>query len=183
VFLPFAVIVGGWLGWKRSFYGSVLPNTFWAKAASGYVPFGIYYVSMFFVAYFLLPLVVMAVAAGAERRRRAHAGSGGRAGVAWERQWCPLAVAVPVWFGYVALVGGDFMEFRLLVPILPFLMTLSVGVLFRCIHGTAARTSVLVAASPPPPCRPWGSRHLRCDGGSFPSRTCAARCWAVPATG
>jgi hypothetical protein len=102
---PAAVLVGGWLGWKLAYYGDVLPNTFHAKVGvSGPVVLhGVAFVGAFLQAYLLWPVLL---------------------GVAVIARWRRLAIGLPValigaWLAYVVVVGGDFMEFRFFVPVLP----------------------------------------------------------------
>jgi arabinofuranosyltransferase len=106
---PAALLVGAWLVWKQSYYGGVLPNTYWAKLASSRVTLrGAYYVGIFLVGYLLLPLALIYVA---------------RLGRLWKRiggvPWLLLNGPLVLWLLYVVAVGGDFMEFRFLVPAMP----------------------------------------------------------------
>jgi arabinofuranosyltransferase len=103
---PALVLVGAWLVWKLAYYGDVLPNTFHAKVGVTAVSLaqGARYASAFLHAYWLWPLLVAALVV----RRRLT--------LAW-------AIAL-AWFAYVILVGGDFMEFRFFVPVLPALVTI-----------------------------------------------------------
>lgn len=102
---PAIVVIGSWLSWKLYYYGDVLPNTFRAKVGWSWsaIEQGARYVGAFGHAYLLWPLFV--VSAVALRWRR-------------PRSWLPHVVAL-TWIAYVISVGGDFMEFRFLVPILP----------------------------------------------------------------
>jgi arabinofuranosyltransferase len=114
---PAAAIVGAWLAWKYAYYGGVIPNSYYAKATvslvSGWLGFA--YLYHFFRSYLLLPFLVI----GAWRARRLLRPAGARL----------LAIVLLVWSAYVVRVGGGFMEFRLLVPILPFAMTLLVWII------------------------------------------------------
>ena len=108
--LPIAVLVLPWLAWKLDYYGEVLPNTFFAKSAGNpIVPplYGIFYLLTFFFSYAAFLLI------GRFRRlRRSLFAVPGMA---------QALVVVPVWFLYICVVGGDFMEFRFMVPIIPVL--------------------------------------------------------------
>ena len=108
--LPALVLVVPWLVWKHSYYGSFLPNTFAAKTGTSKIqPFlyGIFYLAGFGFSYaaFLL------IGRWLRLRRGLMALPGMRYG----------AVAVGLWCLYIVVVGADFMEFRFMVPILPFL--------------------------------------------------------------
>lgn len=108
--LPGVLLVAPWLAWKLSFYGSILPNTFHAKAGGrGSLTWlrGLIYVAWPWISYWWLPAcVVIALKAG---RRLAVVD-----GVVWL-----LFGYFLLWTSYVAFVGGDVMEFRMLVPVLP----------------------------------------------------------------
>lgn len=112
--LPAGLLLGGWLAWKAAYYGSLLPNTFRAK--TGVTPAlaanGARYVLRFLHAYLLWPFLAVGLAAVLWRRRARRRGLG------------PALAIVVSWCVYLVLVGGDFMEFRLLVPVLPFLALL-----------------------------------------------------------
>lgn len=110
---PLVIIVGPWLIWKYFYYGSLVPNSFHVKATTfsmAVVTSGLRYVLTFFLTYFLIPVMLM---------------------LAWYLRrltkttnllmiFCPALV----WMIYIVRVGGDFMEYRFFVPILPFLMIL-----------------------------------------------------------
>jgi hypothetical protein len=106
---PLVLLVGGWLIWKMNFYGSVLPNSFYVKVASlSGVKRGLIYVYLFFYSYWLVPFPFLFLAFANRLRQN-------------NRGWLILAVATITWLGYVIFVAGDFMEFRFLVPVLPYI--------------------------------------------------------------
>jgi arabinofuranosyltransferase len=109
--LPLAVIVGTWLLWKSFYYGRLLPNTFYAKVGwdvSVNVN-GLVYLGRFLHWYLLWPIVVLGLAAMVVR-------------CSWpDRRLLIPGLLVGAWFAYIIAIGGDFMEFRFLVPILPIL--------------------------------------------------------------
>ena len=108
--VPAAVLVLPWFIWKLSYYGNLLPNTFYAKsAANPLVPplYGLFYIAAFFVSYAAFLLI-----GRFGRQRKALFAVPGVAQV--------MAV-IPVWFLYICAVGGDFMEYRFMVPVLPVL--------------------------------------------------------------
>ena len=115
-----AVPVLAWLLWRHSYYGAWVPNTFLVKGGASPVR-GILYVSLFFLIYgwFLPPLVDSVVRGWRATFRdltcRSHA----------------MAFAVALHLAYVALVGGDFMEFRMIVPCAPFIALLLAELLDR----------------------------------------------------
>ena len=108
--LPAAAVVVPWLVWKWGYYGSLFPNTLAAKStANPIVPFlyGVVYLVCFLLSYAAFLLI-----GRARRRWRSFLAVPGVAQVAW---------VVPVWFLYICVVGADFMEFRFVVPVIPFL--------------------------------------------------------------
>lgn len=125
-----AVVLGAWFAWKPAYYGSVLPNTFHAEVG-GAAPLGLgtNYFVLFLVSYGLLPLVVLAAAVPWPERRRRLALWGGLA----------------LWAAYVIGVGGDFMEFRFWMPVLPVLLVLVVGAVWAVGERPAWRAALPVA--------------------------------------
>jgi hypothetical protein len=113
------------LAWRWTYYGDLLPNTWYAKAA-GHAQFGegLAYVGLFLRRYWMLALAPFALAAlaaaarGAPARRRRIASPD----AADARAVALAAVAVTVYGGWVVQVGGDFMYARLLVPLAPLLL-------------------------------------------------------------
>jgi len=112
--LPGATIVAWWMAWKLSFYGGVLPNTFYVKASGVYLPVrGAYYIIAFMLSYFLwIPLVLYVL-----RLRDAIRVMGRLPALA-------LHATLVLWALYLVKIGGDFMEFRMIVPAMPLLMIL-----------------------------------------------------------
>jgi len=101
--MPAFVLIGGWFLWKVATYGEILPNTFYVKAGSGSVMHGAAYMWMFARTYVLWPILAGMIAVAILQRRIAK---------------LPLAL-VGAHAIYVIVVGGDFMEFRFCVPLLP----------------------------------------------------------------
>jgi arabinofuranosyltransferase len=111
--LPGGLLVGAWMAWKLAVYGSLLPHAFHAKVDASLDPVGLLLVGRFLSAYWIGPLAVVGLALAWLRRRTLRRPGAG-----------PLLVLVLTWWGYVALVGGDFMEFRFMVPVAPVLFVL-----------------------------------------------------------
>jgi hypothetical protein len=107
--LPAAIVYIPYFVWRYSYYGHLLPNTFYAKVGSTSMQMarGLDYVQGA-----VLPLLlVLLLAVWALVKFRVHFRSTGR-------YLLPLFVALHV--GYVILVGGDCMPaFRFLTPIIP----------------------------------------------------------------
>jgi arabinofuranosyltransferase len=108
--IPTLILVVPWLVWKHSYYGSFLPNTFSAKTGTSKIqPFlyGIFYLVGFLFSYAAFLLI--------GRWRRLRRGLMELPGMRY------AAVAIGLWCVYILVVGADFMEYRFMVPILPFL--------------------------------------------------------------
>jgi hypothetical protein len=131
--LPALLVVGAWLLWKLGTYGAILPNTFHVKTGSGdAMAQGLRFVRHFFFSYGYVLLAPLALIFA---RRVLRAG---------DRRLATLAVLVVAWIGYLATVGGDFMEFRFFVPIVPFLLTLMVFVIFAATRSPAIRWGLVL---------------------------------------
>ena len=130
------LICGSWLVWKLGYYGSLLPNTYRAKVdgLEGLTREGLRYVRSFVQAYaFYLPIAC------------APAG----VWLAWEgrldrRLIAVIAVPPALWIAYVVRVGGDFMEYRLLIPALPFVLAVTYWVMCE-LDPRRARAAVLTS--------------------------------------
>jgi hypothetical protein len=154
--LPFIV----YFLWRLSYYGDLLPNTFYAKTGGTIWQYlrGSVYLG-FFCAYFVLPLLLLPFLHLWEnvpprlrswrqlRGLRQHAR--GHVGV-----WVSCII-LATYFTYIVWVGGDYMAmYRFVVPVLPFVYILFGTVadsLFRSIvgapwKGTYACGALLFAA-------------------------------------
>lgn len=107
--LPISVLLGLWFWWKLSYYGDILPNTYYVKAyliSPMILARGGFYIYDFLREYLLMPFVFLAIVFIDSLLKR--------------REMSLLLGMVILWLIYLIKIGGDFMEFRLLVPILPF---------------------------------------------------------------
>ncbi len=131
--LPFLLIVAPWLIWKQTYYGTLVPNSFNAKVRdlTGF-GFGLYYVYLFVIYYTLIPFLLVVIWRGRTFVRRNRA-----AGY--------LAVFALIWTAYVISVGGDFMEFRFLAPVIPFIMIAIIAALREFIPDRRILAAVIVA--------------------------------------
>lgn len=111
--LPVGILVGGWLGWKLSYYGAILPNTYWAKTQVDDIALrGLYYVSLYLGASITLPLfLALGWSISAKARRDEHTAL-----------IVAMLAAMGLWLAYVIKVGGDFMDLRFMVPLGHFLI-------------------------------------------------------------
>ncbi len=135
--LPFLAIVVPWAIWKQAYYGRILPNSYYVKVANAHSVWnGLVYIGRFLHWYLIWPVVIFSAVQVIRLRRRAPG-----------RLWVPSAL-MPVttvlvaWLAYVVFVGGDFMEFRFLVPITPLLFTF---IVYLLVLGSGSHTkSVMV---------------------------------------
>ena len=107
----FFLFFGVYFIWRYSYYGYLLPNTFYAKVGAGLpvVLRGIKYVVKYLLAYQIVLLGIFFLL----RRRR------------WSGLVLFAALISVVHTAYVAWVGGDyFSEFRFFVPIQPYIAVL-----------------------------------------------------------
>ncbi len=108
---PFFLVYVPYFALRWSYYGDLLPNTFYAKSGGGaYFAQGLRYL---FVSALVAGVIGLlpAFAVGASRLRRTVFGQ-------------IAVVAIPLYLFYVARIGGDFMTGRLLVSVLPLVFVL-----------------------------------------------------------
>lgn len=119
--LPGALLAGAWLLWKLDFYGVILPNTFYAKAAQTLsLQRGLIYSWFFYMSYGLLPFLAFCLIKARSLRLQSNF-------------LLIILACVLFWTLYVIKVSGDFMEFRFFIPILPFIYILVSVVLTRLV--------------------------------------------------
>ena len=110
--MPLALIAAPYFAWRWHFYGDFWPNTYYAKSGgAAYFLQGATYLETGVASGGLLGVLALSVRA-ALRRRGAVMGAG-------------YLLALPAVLFYVAKIGGDFMNGRLLVPLLPLAFVLA----------------------------------------------------------
>ena len=113
------------LGFGYAYYGYALPSTFDAKFGSWYVLQGFKYIHAFVKAQAYAPLILFAIWFFLVSEKDFV-----------PERWVYRSVffsIICIWVLYVLHVGGDFMEFRFLLPVLPFFYLLIFDVLID--HG------------------------------------------------
>jgi hypothetical protein len=136
--LVFAVVYGGYLLWRYTYYGALLPNTFYAKVTGGSEQWwgGFLYLGGWaashpvFAAALVVPAVLLA--------RRG-----------WRRRLTPelsaLWVLALCWIVYVVAVGGDsFPFFRFFLPVLPLAAVVTAGSISAVCRGPRAALATAV---------------------------------------
>lgn len=124
LFVPYLI-------WKTSYYGHLLPNTFYAKSGGGLIKWaqGVYFLSTYFRAYFssLLIVVPMAMALALILREfKSHRSFiQSLLNLMQDRSFAATLTALLGIVIYVVVFivrsGGDFMYARFLVPLMPFM--------------------------------------------------------------
>jgi hypothetical protein len=104
--LLYAIPVCAHALWRHHYYGFWLPNTFYAKVGGLWPGQGAFYLALFLREYSLHAFLPLAAAAPALRR---------------ELRSALFAAACALQAGYLLAIGGDYLEFRFLVPLLPLL--------------------------------------------------------------
>ncbi len=133
--LPYGVLLVH-IAWRLSFYGQFLPNTYYVKVNQSWFSMGGWYLWMFCVEYalFLWPLMLLPLYYKSFYRKDP----------------VPLFmvfIAVP-YLVYVAYIGGDHFEYRMLDPVLPLIaLSLSMAILdaWSSLKGRLMLRAVLVA--------------------------------------
>ncbi len=125
-------VLGPWILWKGWYYGEFFPNTYYLKASSTFfthIGYGLRYLWTFLSSYWMIPVIVVALL-GLVRGRREQ-----------KRGTFLFGTAVLLWAAYLVAIGGDFMEFRMIVPALPLLLLVVTAGLWQL-----QRTGVIPAA-------------------------------------
>ena len=100
-----------WMLWRSNTYGSLVPNTLAAKESSTAYLMGAIFLAMFVVSYLWFgPLIAIAVTAKRWVR---------------DRTSVMLFAIVATWCLYVIYAGGDWMDWRFLVAVMPPMMLLA----------------------------------------------------------
>lgn len=120
--LPLTVISVSWVVWKVSYYGDVLPNSFYIKAAAASTRRGVYYLYLFFISYWLVPFPLLGIAVLRRLLRKENLGI------------IVMLALIVLWSIYTVKIGGDFMEFRFVVPMMPFIFIVIVWLTFRSVN-------------------------------------------------
>ncbi|MEM6795070.1 MAG: hypothetical protein AAF725_13920 [Acidobacteriota bacterium] len=135
--IPGLLLILIWLFYKAAFYGDLLPNTFYAKATGVSMHhYGLAFLGLFARQYFLLPLLPLWLIGAAISLRRL------------EKSQTLLVVAVLSWCAYMVKVGGGFMEFRLLMPVLPLFAVSLVHGVFTVLPRRRVLSLALLAILP-----------------------------------
>ena len=148
--LPFAVYVvpfSLYVLWRYSYFGFLLPNTFYAKTGGSTFQYlrGMKYVGLFVLHFVVLPFAPLLVA----RLVRWSSPDARPDPVPEVRFATWLSAGLLAAFGiYLIYVGGDYMAmYRFIVPLLPFvylLLTVALSTLFSSGDATRHRAVVVV---------------------------------------
>lgn len=130
--VPFTVLIGGWFIWKLFYYGDILPNTFYVKATNPSPRLGIDYLYLFFISYLLVPFPFLFILALKRFFKKTNL------------KMIALIVVILLWILYVIKIGGDYMEFRFMVPIMPLLFIVLVWLVFVFIQQKEIRVALIL---------------------------------------
>lgn len=122
VSIPFVCIIGGWFLWKYFFYGTILPNTFNAKVHGGLflkLFSGFEYLHLFLTVYWIGPFLFICLLFALKHKESANSEF---------LVLCNLILLSEAI--YFLSIGGDFMEFRFIVPLLPILFLSILSILY-----------------------------------------------------
>lgn len=140
--MPFVLLYAPYFLWRYSYYGDLLPNTFYAKSGGlAYHRQGLVYAAEFLSRYNLWLLLLLPIAAAVIGRRRAQEAPDFAA---------PAAAFLLIYSYYIIRIGGDFMEGRFFAPLLPLLYLMlewSVRVLARRPAWIAAGLAAVILSA------------------------------------
>ena len=131
VSIPGLLLAAPWLAWKISYYGELLPNTYYAKAVGTSMFRGRRYLVVFALSYLLFPAVGATAVVLVARARKAG-----------PAVWI-AASTITLWCLYLMRIGGGWMEFRLLVPVLPLFFILFGWAMFGSIPTLLLRVALV----------------------------------------
>jgi hypothetical protein len=153
--LPFLLLYLPYFAWRWTYYGAFFPNTYYAKSGGeAYFAQGLTYLGVSFIGGGLWAVTPLA-ALGLWHWRASLLGRFS-------------AIVLPLYLGYVAKIGGDYMVGRLVVATLPLLFVLAELGAARLIAARpylalAALLAFVVAAAPTPLHRPREARWQTAD--------------------
>ncbi|EQA45271.1 hypothetical protein LEP1GSC050_2825 [Leptospira broomii serovar Hurstbridge str. 5399] len=116
VSFPVIYLVGAWFVWKVNYYGRLLPNTFNAKLQGGSLLnllSGWEYFHLLFSTYWLGPFIILLLVSVINKKSKI------------DHSFLKMGgFLLIIEFAYIFFIGGDFMEFRFVVPFFPLLVLL-----------------------------------------------------------
>ncbi len=115
--VPAALILGPWTIWRAATYGGIIPNT--AVAKSNPWSITVLQAGSYLIAFLAVSLVFVFLPVAIVRGRE----------LLGRRPFVVVGLTLGVWVLYLFRVGADFMEFRFMVPVLPLLSLVLVGLL------------------------------------------------------
>lgn len=114
---PAALILTPWTIWRFVTYGSIVPNT--AVAKSNPWSITVLQAGTYLAIFLAVSLIALFLPAALVRGRELLA----------RRPFVIVAISLGLWVLYLFRVGADFMEFRFMVPVLPLISLVLVGLL------------------------------------------------------
>jgi len=141
IVIPSAIIANVFLSARLHYFGDIFPNVFYAKAnVKTYLDMGIRYLCAFYKSYhlYLLLIAIIFLLVRYLLKNRSHLK---------KEIIFPLITAGLVfilWHIYIIKINGDYMEFRIMVPCLPFLMIVSSSLFKTIDRGKIAVVLMLI---------------------------------------
>jgi arabinofuranosyltransferase len=133
--LPMFLVIGSWLVWKQAYYGDILPNSYHVKVGGGSsIIRGVMYEYHFIRSYWLFAFIFLGLAF--THKFIEHR----------SRELFTVMTIIALWAMYTVKVGGDFMEFRFWVPILPLVFILISWMVWCLIHQKEVRVGLVALA-------------------------------------
>ncbi len=130
---PIILVVGVWFLWKLYYYGDILPNTYYIKASSiTSLSRGLNYIYVFLGSYLLFPFIIIGLFAARVFFKK------------FQISLLLIGISVFLWLTYITKIGGDFMEFRFFVPILPMVFIILSWIIFIYIQKPLIRTALVL---------------------------------------
>jgi len=146
--LPFVLIALPYGFWKLSYYGDIFPNSFNAKVR-GFdgVGYGLFYFYLWMIVTLSFPFVALLAAKGKDLWRE-------------NRELGIGLLFAGLWTVYVIGVGGDFMDFRFMIPVTPFLLIGAVDIIRRFITEDKLKWALLALFILAVPNHIWGYQKV-----------------------
>jgi len=129
--VPFTVLIGIWFIWKLFYYGDIFPNTFYVKAINTSKRLGINYIYSFLISYLLVPFPLLFICAFKMFFKKTN------------QKMIALIAAILLWILYIIKIGGDYLDFRFMVPIMPLVFILFMWLIFVFLQNKVILTALI----------------------------------------
>ena len=148
--IPTALVlltIGFWFSWKMDYYGEFLPNTFYAKAGGGKgtlhtILRGAYFLALYSTVYIIPLLIFLFIQFRiGQKKSSIHKNFS----FLFNAKWVIVLLVISLYVLYILKVGGDFMEFRFLIQLIPLISILTVvGISQILNHSVLVKSTILL---------------------------------------